>query len=102
MLTKRESHIEKRVCEYAEEKGWLTFKWSSPGRCGVPDRLFFRNKVLVIIEAKRKGEKARLRQRLTHSRLKKQGFDVHIINTIGAGKKLFDSFEPKKKSIKGA
>lgn len=34
-----EKNIEKKVCKYAEEQGFLVFKFTSPGKRGVPDRL---------------------------------------------------------------
>lgn len=35
----RESAIEKKICDYAKSKGCLVFKFVSPGRKGVPDRI---------------------------------------------------------------
>ena len=35
-LTMLERDIEKRVKEYARSKGWLAYKFTSPGHIGVP------------------------------------------------------------------
>ena len=35
-----EKQIEARVCEYARAKGMLAYKFTSPARAAVPDRLF--------------------------------------------------------------
>ena len=35
-----EKDIEKTVKRYAESKGWLTRKWTSPGHMFVPDQIF--------------------------------------------------------------
>jgi hypothetical protein len=85
-----ESHIRKRVIEEARKKGWLHRKWSSPGHRGVPDDLFFKKKIVIMIEFKRPGEVPRAQQRKTHTSLKKEGFRVHVIDNIEKGKKLFN------------
>ena len=36
----RESAIEKAICRYAKSVGILQFKFTSPNRSGVPDRIF--------------------------------------------------------------
>ena len=88
-----ERDIEKSVKDYARKKGWIARKWSSPGNNGVPDDLFFRNGILIIIEFKRKGRKPTPKQRDEHRRLRNQGFEVHVIDTKEVGKALFDRYE---------
>lgn len=44
--------IEKRLCQYARDKGWYTRKFTSPGHRGVPDRLFIRKGRHVFMELK--------------------------------------------------
>ena len=53
-----EKDIEARVCEYARAKGVLAYKFTSPARAAVPERVTSCNK-LVITNALR-GEMARL------------------------------------------
>lgn len=56
----RESHQEKAGTAYAKSRGWEVFKFVSPGRNGVPDRLYLREKDgvsrTVFIEWKAPGE----------------------------------------------
>ena len=35
-----EKQIERKVCDYAKNKGLLAYKFTSPARAAVPDRLF--------------------------------------------------------------
>lgn len=53
----RESRLEKRIKEYAEKHGILTWKLSSPGNSSVPDRLFIFDGVTHYGEIKRPGGK---------------------------------------------
>lgn len=83
-----EATIEKSVCRYAKQQGWLTFKWASMYQKGLPDRLFFRGGQFVMIEFKQVCGKLTPMQQLIHEQLKKQGFTVHVIKSIEAGKQL--------------
>ena len=54
-----EKDIEARVCEYARSKGVLAYKFTSPSRAAVPDRLFIAPDGRVwFCEFKREGQKA--------------------------------------------
>lgn len=94
--TPRESKIEKVVTDYAKGKGWLVFKWSSPGYNGVPDRIFIRGGYVTFIEFKRECGKVTALQSLIHAQLLKHEFKVHVVYGIEEGKKLIDSFEVLK------
>ena len=37
-----EKQIEAKVCDYAKERGLLVYKFTSPNRMAVPDRMFIR------------------------------------------------------------
>ena len=84
----RESLIEKKVTEAAKANGWLSYKWVSPSQRGVPDRLYFKNGTLVIVEFKAKGKKPTPYQIAIHKRIAAVGFKVHIIDNVEDGKKL--------------
>lgn len=57
----RESKVERDGTDFAESRGWMVFKFVSPGRKAVPDRLYLRSKDgasrTVFIEWKAPGEK---------------------------------------------
>lgn len=87
-----EKDIERRVCDYAKSKLWLTYKFTSPNRAAVPDRLFITPFGRVIfIEFKREGQKPTLQQLREHERLARQGCTVRVIDNVPAGMALVDA-----------
>lgn len=84
-----ERDIEKSVSSFAKRNGWLHFKWKSMNRNGVPDRLFFKNGILKIVEFKATGGAPTPLQLLRHKQLEDQDFKVYVIDNIEDGKKLF-------------
>lgn len=87
----RESYIEKKVVAFAVSLGWLSYKWKSANRRGVPDRLFFKDGRLIIIEFKAPGEEPTKKQLKVHERLRKQGFEVYVIDNVEDGKEIFNN-----------
>lgn len=84
----RESYIEKKVTQIAKANGWLSYKWVSPSQRGVPDRLYFKNGHLKIVEFKAPNKKPTPYQQAIHRRLEAVGWEVHIIDNIDEGKAL--------------
>lgn len=84
----RESYIENKVTEIAKSRGWLSFKWVSPSQRGVPDRIYFKEGELVIIEFKAPNKKPSAYQLAIHKRLKNAGFTVHIVDSVRSGLEL--------------
>lgn len=88
-----ERDIEKAVKRYAESKGWLTRKWTSPGHAFVPDQIFIRGDGKVIfVEFKAQGKKPTAGQLREHDRLRAQGCLVYVIDSVEAGKALVDHY----------
>jgi hypothetical protein len=85
-----ESTIEKTVCKHAKHNDWLVYKFSSPAQRGVPDRVFLKAGRIVFVEFKATGKKATKQQIATHEKIRSQGFEVHVIDNIEAGKALFN------------
>ena len=87
-----EKQIEARVCEYAKTKGVLVYKFTSPARAAVPDRLFIAPGGRVIfIEFKREGQKPTAPQAREHERLRRQGVAVYVVDDVAVGKAVVDS-----------
>lgn len=86
----KESKIEYEVCKYAESKGFLVFKFSSPSQRGVPDRIFLKNRNTFFIEFKSPGKKPTKLQMFIFKKLKQQDFKTYIVDNIDDGKKLID------------
>jgi hypothetical protein len=88
-----ERDIEKAVKAYAESKGWLTRKWTSPGHAFVPDQIFIRSDGLIVfIEFKKGGCRATAGQVREHTRLREHGCLVYVIDSVEAGKALVDHY----------
>jgi hypothetical protein len=85
----KESMIEKTVSAYARGKGWLTFKFSSPGQRAVPDRLYIKNGLTIYIEFKRLGKKPTKLQLHTHEKMREKGAKVYVVDNVEQGKEVF-------------
>ena len=88
-----ERDIESRVCDYAKSKGWLTYKWVSPGHNFVPDRIFISPMgQFIAIEFKREGQKPTPMQIREHGRLRGHMVIVLVIDNVEDGKRWIDEF----------
>ena len=76
-----ENDVEKYLIKKCEKMGALCWKWTSPGRRGVPDRIVFCLGKTYLTELKRPGEKPRLDQKVIHDKLKKVGIPVHVLDS---------------------
>lgn len=87
-----EKEIENRVCQYAREKGWLAYKFSSPSRVGVPDRIFISpTGKIIFIEFKRKGMKPTPVQEREHDHLIRHNCVVKVVDNVIDGKAIIDA-----------
>lgn len=86
-----EKDIEARVCEYARAKGVLAYKFTSPARAAVPDRLFIAPDGRVwFCEFKREGAKPTPAQEREHARLRQSKVNVFVIDNVSEGKNMID------------
>ena len=85
----RESKIEKKVTEFAQSLGWLAYKWKSVNQRGVPDKIYFKNGRVIIIEFKATDKEPSKKQIKVHKRLRKEGFEVYVVDDIEEGKRIF-------------
>ena len=70
----RESKIERKLVDYCRKKGVLCYKFSSPARAGVPDRIMvFPEGRVVFLELKATGSKPTPLQLRELKRLSDQG-----------------------------
>jgi hypothetical protein len=91
-MNKLEKDIEKAVKTYAESKGWLTRKWTSPGHSFVPDQIFIRpDGHVIFIEFKRNGGVATPGQLREHEKLREHGCTVYVIDSVESGKELVNA-----------
>lgn len=87
-----ESKIEKEVTKYAESLGWLAYKFTSPGKRGVPDHIYFKEGRTLLIEFKQWGKMPSKLQRLHINKLKKELIPVYVIDSIVTGKEVFNAY----------
>jgi len=77
-----ESSVEGDAIDYAEKQGWWVAKFVSPGRRGVPDRIFIRDGRVLFIEFKRPGKTAEPQQKKRHREMREHGAEVHVIDNL--------------------
>ncbi|CAB4146569.1 VRR-NUC domain containing protein [uncultured Caudovirales phage] len=86
-----EKQIEAKVCDYAKERGLLVYKFTSPARAAVPDRLFvLPNGKIFFCEFKRGGQKPTQAQEREHHRLRQHKVVVYVIDDVVAGLRMVD------------
>lgn len=94
-----EKHIEAKVCEYAKSKGVLVYKFTSPARAAVPDRLFISpSGVVWFCEFKRPGAKPTPAQEREHVRLREAQVSVFVVDDVEQGKAMVDTMTDKRGS----
>lgn len=88
-----EKQIEKKVGDYAKSKGWLVYKFTSPGHAFVPDRMFIApvGGIVIFIEFKREGLKPTAGQTREHERLRAHGVKVFVVDNVVDGQRIIDS-----------
>jgi hypothetical protein len=80
-----ESYIERRVVGMAQKNDWLTFKFTSPSRRGVPDHIFIKDGRIVFIEFKAPGKPPTPLQARTIRKMLNAGAEVHVCDSIEDG-----------------
>ncbi len=84
-----EKKIERTVCDYARSRGVEAYKFTSPARSAVPDRLFIAPGGRIwFCEFKREGEKPTIPQAREHERLRVLGVRVYVIDNTDDGKAM--------------
>lgn len=82
-----EKVIEKKVCDYAKSLGCLVYKFTSPSRRSVPDRMFItREGRVFFVEFKRLGCEATPAQKVEIEKIQQQGINVWVVDDVKYGK----------------
>ncbi|EAS6351712.1 VRR-NUC domain-containing protein [Salmonella enterica subsp. enterica] len=82
MAYERESLIEKHLVAEVKKTGGVAYKFVSPGRRSVPDRIvLLPGGRLVFVECKAPGEPPRADQLREHERLRALGFSVVVLDS---------------------
>lgn len=87
-----EKYIEGKVCDHAKKLGCLVYKFTSPSRRSVPDRLFIMpgGKGIFFIEFKRRGCKPTPAQDVEIEKIRKQGTVVRVVDNVDEGKLVIE------------
>ena len=100
-----EKNVEAAGTKCARECGVGHYKFTSPGRAAVPDRLllatipeFLRETIaryVRFVEYKRPGEKPTAAQTREHERLRAMGFRVDVIDSVEGARGVIDGMGDK-------
>lgn len=84
-----EKDIEKKVCDYAKSLKMLCYKFTSPSRRSVPDRMFITSSgVVFFMELKRKGQKPTPAQEVEIRKIQATGVKAYVVDNVEDGKKI--------------
>jgi len=84
-----EKEIEKKVSDYAVSKGCLSYKFTSPNRRSVPDRIFISpTGYMWFCEFKREGKVPTPAQEREISKLRNQGCPVCVVDNVDSGMEM--------------
>ena len=80
-----EKQIEAKVCDYAKKFGVGVYKFTSPARAAVPDRMFMYKGRVFFIEFKREGQKPTPAQEREHNRMRQHQINVFVVDNVEQG-----------------
>lgn len=78
-----ERDVERYLIKECEKRGWLCWKFVSPGRRGVPDRVVIRHGGVAFVEVKRKGGRVSPLQLRRIDELARRGVPARVVETKG-------------------
>ena len=82
-----EKTVEAALVKRVKELGGIAYKWTSPGRTGVPDRIvMIPGGKIIFVELKSPTGKLTVRQEREHDTIRAVGFDVIVINSVEAAR----------------
>ncbi len=88
----RESKVEKDIWQYAEATGWFVAKVVSPGKRGMPDRVFIKDGVTLWGEIKAPDEEARRQQQVRIRDMRKAGALVFVWDNYDTARRTLDDY----------
>jgi hypothetical protein len=82
-----EKVIEKAICLFARSHKCLVYKFVSPGRAAVPDRIFITpTGTVFFVETKRKGQKPTPAQEVEIAKIRATGVKVFVVDDVMQGR----------------
>lgn len=95
-----ESKLEKRIANYCKENNWLYYKFVSPAKNGVPDRIMIKSGIIIFIELKSPGKPLRKLQEVRFKELQTAGAQAYKIDNYENFLDLIKQYEEKITKIK--
>lgn len=77
----RETVVERYLIAQCRAYGFLCLKFTSPARGGVPDRIVVTPVGSIFVELKKPGQQPDRRQLETHTKMRRYGAEIHIIDS---------------------
>ena len=96
-----ENDIENYMKRECEKNDILFYKFTSPSRRGVPDRILIGNGQVIFVELKKPGETPRKLQVKIIQRMRDHGADVRVIDTIEGTDALIKKMTEKRRGKNG-
>ena len=94
----KESQIERKICEHAKLWGCIPYKFTSPGRAGVPDRaILLPDANVIFMEVKTPTGIVSALQKNEHRLIRACGHTVYVVDSVEEGKKIIDEHIKKIK-----
>lgn len=87
-----EKDIEHSVSEYAKRIGMVSWKFTSPSKVGVPDRIFLHNGRTLFIEFKAPSKVPTTIQRRRMNEILDQGVAATWVDSVKQGREILDLF----------
>lgn len=88
-----ERDVEQYLALCAKKIGGKSFKWTSPGVTGVPDRIvFLPDGQVVFVEVKAPAGKLTARQKEVHKQLSRLGHPPYTVYGIDGVKRFFGRY----------
>lgn len=88
-----ERDVERYLVKECEKRGWLCWKFVSPGRRGVPDRIVIRPGSVAFVEVKRKGGRVSPLQIRRIEELTRRGVAARVVETKGEIDEMIKEWE---------
>lgn len=90
-----ERDVERYLVKECEKRGWLCWKFVSPGRRGVPDRIVIRHGGVAFVEVKRKGGRVSPLQVRRIEELTRRGVAARVVKTKGEIDEMIKEWESR-------
>lgn len=97
-MGKPEGKVESHLVSRCKELGWIQFKFTAPGRRGVPDRIVIGNGITAFVELKSDEGRPSAIQKVVIRRMRAAGAFVYICHTKEAVDEALDEIASMRPS----